>query len=135
MRFILLVAGAAATGALVEGAVLPRTAQTFEVAKALGGQMDSFQIGEINPIRAYRDFMRQVASGELGRGLSLPNSPALRGSPIDLNNFKPAFVIDDQAIQRTFASSMNDRFQQDARRARNLAAYSRNPNWRGFPPY
>jgi hypothetical protein len=136
MRFILLAAGAAMMGALVESLVISRTATTFEVARELGGNMANFKVADINPVKAYYNFMQEVASGELGRGISLPKSPIFSWSPINPENLNSSFRIDDRAIQRAFANGINSRIQQDIRRAQDLAAYGRNPmGWHGAPPY
>jgi hypothetical protein len=58
MRFVLLVAGAAVTGALVQSAAIQGTSHTFEAARSLHGNMTNFNVANINPARAYYDFMR-----------------------------------------------------------------------------
>jgi hypothetical protein len=135
MRFVLLVAGAAITGALVPSVVIPRANQTFAAARALGGNMENFRVPDIDPVKAYYDFMRQ-ASGELGRGISWPNAPTFNFSPINPQNLNASFKIDDKTIRHAFANDMNSRVQHDIRRAQDLATYGRNPmGWHGIPPY
>jgi hypothetical protein len=139
MRFIIFVAGAAATGALSVSAIqtfAPQTAQTFQAVRALGGDLTNFKLSEINPVKAYEAVVRQITSGRAGAPISLPSSPIFNTAPINPDSFRPSFKIDDREIQRAIAAGINSRIQQDIRRAQDLAAYGRNPmGWHGPPPH
>jgi hypothetical protein len=140
MRFVILVVGATATGALSAGAIqamFPQTAQTFQAVRALGGDVANFKITEINPVKAYQDVMKQIASGEMGGSIKFPSAPSFKSVPINSGLFKPYSVqIDNDKMQRAIASGINTRVQQDIRRAQDLAAYGRNPmGWHGAPPH
>ena len=123
MRFVILVAGAAATGALSVSAIqtfVPQTAQTFQAVQALGGDVRDFKLSEINPLKAYEEVVRQITSGN-PRPISFPTAPTFNMTPINPNSF---------------AAGINSRIQQDIRRAQDLAAYGRNPmGWHGPPPH
>ena len=138
MRFVILVAGAAATGALSVSAIqtfVPQTAQTFQAVRALGGDLRDFKLSDINPVRAYEEVVRQITSGN-PRPISFPTSPTFNMTPINPNSFRPSFKLDDRDIQRAVAAGINSRIQQDIRRAQDLAAYGRNPmGWHGPPPH
>jgi hypothetical protein len=138
MRFIILVASAAATGALSVSSIqtmIPQTAQTFQAVRALGGDLRDFKLSEINPVKAYEDVVRQITSGN-PRPISFPTSPTFNTTPINPNSFRPSFKLDDKEIQRAIAAGINSRIQQDIRRAQDLAAYGRNPRgWHGPPPH
>jgi hypothetical protein len=105
MRFVFLVAGAAATGALSTSAITtfaPQTAQTFLAVTALGGDLRNFKV-DINPIgKVYQYVMQQVTSGQ--PGVSWPQGPGLTMQPIDVS--KLGFKIDEQEIQRFNAQGM-----------------------------
>jgi hypothetical protein len=135
MRFVFLVAGAAATGALSTSAITtfaPQTAQTFQAAIALGGDLRNFKV-DINPIgKVYQYVMQQVTSGQ--PGVSWPQGPGLTMQPIDVS--KLGFKIDEQEIQRFNAQGMASQIQDNTRRMQDISAYMRNPaGWRGLPPH
>ena len=138
MRFVILVAGAAATGALSVSAIqtfVPQTAQTFQAVQALGGDVRDFKLSDINPVRAYEEVVRQITSGN-PRPISFPTPPTFNMTPINPNSFRPSFKLDEKEIQRAVAAGINSRIQQDIRRAQDLAAYGRNPmGWHGPPPH
>src|SRR5215471_18342419 len=134
MRFVILVASAAATSALSVSAIqtmIPQTAQTFQAVRALGGDLTDFKLSEINPVKAYEEVVRQITYGN-PRPISFPTSPTFNMTPINPNSFKPPFKLDDKEIQRAVSAGINSRIQQDIRRAQDLAAYGRNPM--GWPP-
>jgi hypothetical protein len=137
MRFVLLVVGATATGALSAVGIqtmFPQTTQTFAAVTALGGNVADFKIGEINPVKAYEDVKRRITSGE--PAISFPTSPPIAVGPINMDALRPKFTIDAKAIQRAWAADMNRRVQQDIARARDFQAYGRNPmGWHGIPPH
>jgi hypothetical protein len=138
MRFVLLVVGATATGALSAAGIqtmFPQTQQTFAAVTALGGNVADFKLGDINPLKAYEDVKRRITSGD--PGFSLPTSPQIGfKGPINIDAFNRGFTIDEKAIQRAWAADMNRRVQQDIARARDFQAYGRNPTgWHGIPPH
>jgi hypothetical protein len=137
MRFVLLVVGATATGALSAAGIqtmFPQTQQTFAAVTALGGNVADFKLGDINPLKAYEDVKRRITSGE--PAVSFPTSTPITVGPINMDALRPKFTIDEKAIQRAWASDMNRRVQQDIARARDFQAYGRNPTgWHGIPPH
>jgi hypothetical protein len=140
MRFVFLLLGTTATGALSASAIqhmFPQTAQTFAAVRALGGEVADFKIGDINPVKAYQDVMQKIAAGELGGPIKFPSSPDLKPMSINPELFKPHTIqIDNDKMQRAIASGINSRIQQDIRRAQDMAAYARNPmGWHGVPPH
>jgi hypothetical protein len=140
MRFVFLLLGATATGALSATAIqhiFPNTAQTFAAVRALGGDMADFKISEINPVKAYQDVMQKITSGEMGGPITFPSAPEFKAPTINPDLFKPHTIqIDNDKIQRAIAAGINSRIQQDIRRAQDLAAYGRNPmGWHGVPPH
>jgi hypothetical protein len=138
MRFVLLVAGATATGALCGGgiqAMFPQTKEMFAAVTALGGNVADFKLGEINPVKAYEDVRRQITSGQAGR-IAMPTAPAYNFAPINPDSLRPAFKIDEEQIRRAVAAGINSRVQQDIRRTQDFQAYARNPRaWHGIPPH
>ena len=139
MRFIVLVAGAAATGALSVSAVqtmIPQMAQSFQAVRALAGDLRDFKLSEINPLnKAYEEVVRQITSGNT-RPIPFPTSPTFNMTPINPNFLRPSFKFNDMQFQRAIAAGINSRIQQDIRRAQDLAAYGRNPmGWHGPPPH
>jgi hypothetical protein len=139
MRFVILVAGAAATGALSVSAVQtmsPQMAPTFQAVRAFAGGLRDFKLIEFNPLnKAYEEVVRQITSGN-PRPISFPTPPTFNITPINPNSFRPSFKLDDREIQRAVAAGINSRIQQDIRRAQDLAAYGRNPmGWHGPPPH
>jgi hypothetical protein len=137
MRFVLLVAGATATGALSAAGIqtmFPQTQQTFAAVTALGGNVADFKLGDIDPLKAYEDVKRRITSGQ--PAISFPPSPPMTVNPINMDAFKQGFTIDTQGIQRAWAADINRRVQQDIARARDFQAYGRNPmGWHGPPPH
>jgi hypothetical protein len=146
MRFVVLVAGATAVGALsttvihttipqitIPQAMIPSTASTFEAVRALGGNLADFKITDINPAKAYRDVIAKITSGE--PQLSLPTAPVADLRPIDPSSIK-TFKIDDKEIRRAIAAGINSQIDQNLRRMQDLQAYGRNPAvWHGAPPH
>jgi hypothetical protein len=136
MRFVLLVAGAAATGALSVSAITtlaPQTARTFQAVTALGGDLKNFKVS-INPIAKVYDYvMQQVTSGQ--PSMVWQQGPAFTMTPIDVS--KLGFgKIDEQEIQRFNAQGMASQIQDNTRRMQDISAYMRNPaGWRGLPPH
>src|ERR1700674_2070724 len=103
MRFVFLLLGATATGALSASAIqhiFPHTAQTFAAVRALGGDVADFKIGEINPVKAYQDVMQKITSGELGGPIKFPSLPEFKPVAINPDLFKPYNIqIDNDKMQ------------------------------------
>jgi hypothetical protein len=137
MRFVLLVAGATATGAMCGGGLqimFPQTREMFAAVTALGSNAADFKLGEINPVKAYEEVRRQITSGQAGR-IGLPTAPTYNFTPIDPAGVRP-FKIDEEQFRRAAAAGINSRIQQDIRRAQDFQAYARNPRaWHGIPPH
>jgi hypothetical protein len=138
MRFVLLVAGATATGALCGGGIqtmFPQSKEMFAAVTALGGNVADFKMPEINPVKAYEDVRRQITSGQ--PAISFPASAPITMRPVNLDALRPPTLnIDTKAIQRAWASDINRRVQQDVQRARDFQVYGRNPTgWHGIPPH
>ena len=140
MRFVLLVAGATATGALGGSGIqlyFPQSKDMFAAVSALGGNLADVKVGEINPVKAYEEVKRQITSGQPAASfpISAP-TPTYTFKPADIGNLGPSLSIDMKQFQRAWASDMNRRVQQDAQRARDFQAYGRNPmGWHGVPPH
>src|ERR1700704_2094126 len=141
MRLAILLAGGVATGAL-SGVALqttaPQNAPMLEAVRALGGDMAKFKLADINPLKAYEDVKRQIASGNLGGSFNLGSSKPIVTSFPTVGNLGLGnnFHIDEGAMRRACGAGINGRVQQDIRRAQDLAAYGRNPTaWHGAPPH
>jgi len=142
MRFVLLVAGATATGALCGGGigtVFPQTKEMFAAVTALGGDWSNFSV-TLNPIRATYDYVvREVTTGDPSRRLNFQTSPmpSLNLNPVNVDALtRPQFKVDNDFIKRAAAAGINSRIQQDMNRARDFQAYGRNPmGWHGAPPH
>jgi hypothetical protein len=84
VRFVVLVVGGVATGALSVGAVqtmVPQNGQMFQAVHALGSSVPSVKLTDINPLNAYDAVKRQITSGNIGNSLSLGGpSPAVPGT-------------------------------------------------------
>jgi hypothetical protein len=136
MRFVVLVVGAAAAGALSATAIqtmMPQTAPTFAAVKALGGNLADFKITDINPAKAYRDVVAKITSGE--PQIALPTSPPIELRRLGPDDLKPV-KIDDTAIKRAIAAGISSQVDQNIRRMQDLQAYGRNPTgWHGAPPH
>jgi len=137
MRFVLLVVGATAVGAAGGGGIqvmFPQSKEMFAAVTALGGNVADVKIGDINPVKAYEDVKRQIASGQ--PAVLFPAAPTFTMKPINLDALRPKLNIDSKAMQRAWASDINRRVQQDVQRARDFQAFGRNPmGWHGAPPH
>jgi hypothetical protein len=74
MRFVVLVAGGVATGALSVGAIqtmAPQHSQMFQTVHALGGRVSDVKLTDVNPLKAYDEVKRQITSGNIGNSLNL----------------------------------------------------------------
>lgn len=140
MRFVVLVAGGLATGAVSVGAfqmTVPRNSQMAQAVRALGGNLTSIRLVDINPLKAYDDVKRQIGSGNIGNSLSLGTSksvPAL--SHPTVTSLGNNLHLDDAGMKRAIAAGLNSQIQQGIRRAEDMSAYTRNPAaWHGMPPH
>jgi hypothetical protein len=140
MRLVLLIIGGVAIGAGSVGGVLiilPQSGSMFDAVRALGGKAGSIKIGDINinPVKAYEDVKRQIASGELTAPFDVAAPPvtSFRNlNTVPLNTFR----LDDAAIKRSIAAGFNAQINQNINRSQDLAAYARNPmGWHGAPPH
>ena len=89
MRFLVLVVGGVAVGALSVGGVrtmVPQNSQIFQAVQsqmaqavhALGGRVSSVKLRDISPVKAYDEVKRQITSGNIGNSLNLGGpSPAV----------------------------------------------------------
>ena len=139
MRLAILVVGGLATGALSVGAartVVPQNSPMLQAARALGGDMASFKIADINPLKAYEDVKRQITSGNPGASIDFGSAKPIsfpRLGDVALGN---TIHMDDAAVRRAIAADINSRVRQDMHRAQDLSAYGRNPMaWHGAPPF
>jgi hypothetical protein len=139
MRFVILVVGATASGALSVGAVrtmVPQNAQMFQAVRALGGNLADIKIADINPLKAYEQVKQKITSGDFGAprdfGASAPVQwPKLGDAALGAN-----FQFDQAAAQRGIAAGIVSRTQQDLRHMEDLRNYGRNPaGWHGAPPF
>jgi hypothetical protein len=140
MRLVLLIIGGVAIGAGSVGGVLtilPQSGSMFDAVRALGGKAGSIKIGDINinPVKAYEDVKRQIASGELTAPFDVAAPPVT--SFRNLNTVpQNTFRLDDAAIKRSIAAGFNAQIEQNIRRSEDFAAYARNPmGWHGLPPH
>jgi hypothetical protein len=137
MRFLLLVVGAVAMGALSAvgiQTIYPQSAQTFQAMRAT---IADFKLADLNPVtRAYNDVMQKITSPDFGRSIDLPQGPAFKIAPINPGAWRPQYQIDDRQIQRAVGASINNQIQQSIRQSQDMAAYTRNPMaWHGPPPH
>ncbi len=140
MRFAVLVVGAVALGAMSVGTVrvfAPQNGQMFASVRALGGNVSSIKLADVNPLKAYETVKREITSGNIGNSLNL--GPSYQGpafpSPGNFNVGRK-LQIDDASIKRAWASSINSQIQLNNRRMEDMAAYARNPaGWHGMPPH
>jgi hypothetical protein len=145
MRLVILLIGGVAAGAASMVAVrtmVPQNSQMFQAVHALGGNLSSFKIEDINPLKAYEKVRHEIASGNLGGSINFGGPLKLGSSkPIDFANVGNVstgikYHIDEAAIRRAVGADINSRVQQDIRRSQDLAAFSRNPMaWHGALPH
>jgi hypothetical protein len=142
MRFAILLAGGLATGALsVSGirTMVPPNGQMFQAVRALGGdisslKMASFNIADINPLKAYEEVKRKITSGNFGGPINFGSAtPVPKLGDLSLGN---RIHIDEGAMKRAMAAGINSSIQQSIRRSQDISAYGRNPaGWHGAPPF
>jgi len=149
MRFAMLVVGGVAIGALSVGGVrtmVPPNSQLFQSVQtqmsravhALGGDMGKLGDININPLKAYDDVKRQIASGNLGGSIDFGSMKPVSFSKIDVSNLGLGnkLNIDTSAMKRAMVSGWNSQIQQNNNRMQDISAYSRNPSgWHGRPPF
>jgi hypothetical protein len=154
MRFLVLVVGGAAVGALSVGGVrtmVPPNSQMFQAVQsqmaqavhALGGDMGKLELGNlgainINPLKAYEDVRHQIASGNFGSPIDLGAMKPVSFSKIDVSKLGVGsdFNFDNASMKRAMVSGWNSQIQQNNNRMQDIRAYSRNPSgWHGAPPF
>jgi hypothetical protein len=154
MRFLVLVVGGAAVGALSVGGVrtmVPPNSQMFQAVQsqmaqavhALGSDMSRLELGKlgdinINPLKAYEDVRHQIASGNFGSPIELGSMKPVSFSKIDVSKLGVGsdFNFDNASMKRAMVSGWNSQIQQNNNRMQDIAAYSRNPaGWHGAPPF
>jgi hypothetical protein len=114
VRFIVLVAGAAATGAVTVGAIqamFPQAPHTFRSVRELGGDLANVKMGEINPVKTHQEVRRQITSGERPHRTSWPDQAP--PNSIDSDTFRPSFKIHGRETQRSITAGANGRAQQE----------------------
>jgi hypothetical protein len=140
MRVVVLIVGGVAAGALSGGALqtfAPPNSQMLTAVRALGGEIGDIKIADINPLKAYEEVRRRIASGDIGRSLNLRSAPVPSASGLSLGNLNSAgFHIDNAQTQRAWIAGVNDQIRNDNRRVEDISAYARNPSgWHGTPPH
>jgi len=140
MRFVVLVAGGLATGALSVGAfqvTVPQNSQMGQAVRALGGNLTSVKLADINPLKAYDDVKRQISSGNIGSSFNLgAGKPIPSLSPPTMTSLGNKLQLDDAGMKRAIAAGINSQIQQGIRRSEDMSAYARNPAaWHGMPPH
>ena len=149
MRFVVLVVGGAAIGALSVGGVrtmVPQSSQMFQAARsqmaqavhALGGDMGRLGDININPLKAYEDVRYQIASSNFGSPINFGSMKPVSFPKIDASNLGLGnkLHLDDGAMKRAMVSGWNSQIQQNNNRMQAISAYSRNPaGWHGAPPF
>jgi hypothetical protein len=140
MRLAILIVGGLAAGALMAGggrSLVPPNAQMLQAVRALGGDPARIRIGDINPVKAYEDVKRQIASGNFGGSINFGSASPVSALPkVGDLSFGTKYHLDDVAMRQAIGASISSRVQQDIRRGQDLAAYGRNPMaWHGAPPH
>jgi hypothetical protein len=137
MRFVILVVGATASGALSVGAVrnmIPPQARMFQAVRALGGNLADIKIADINPLKAYDEVKRKITAGDFS-ARDFPTAP-VQWPKIGDVAVGGNFQFDQAAAQRGIAAGIVSRTQQDLRHMEDLRNYGRNPaGWHGAPPF
>lgn len=143
MRFVVLVVGGAAAGALAVGAermMVPQNSQMFQAVRALAGNVTSIKLADLNPRKAYDEVMRKVTSGSLSNSFNFGTSaPGIASSPsfskVGNLGLGGKLQIDEASFKRAWASGIASQIQQNNRRMQDMSTYARNPTgWHGAPP-
>jgi hypothetical protein len=116
MRLVVLIVGGVAAGALSGGALqtfAPGNVQMLAAVRALGGDVASIKLADINPLKAYADVKRQIASREIERSLNLRSAPALPavsnlGNPTGRNTIS----VDNAQIQRGLSANISTQIRE-----------------------
>jgi hypothetical protein len=149
MRFMVLVVGGAAIGAVSVGGVrtmVPQNSQMFQAVQsqmsqavhALGGDMSRLGDININPLKAYEDVRHQIASSNFGSPINVGSMKPISFSKIDVSNLGLGNKLnfDSSAMKRAMVSGWSSQIQQNNNRMQDISAYSRNPaGWHGRPPF
>jgi hypothetical protein len=147
MRFMVLVVGGAAIGALSVGGVrtmVPQNSQMLQAVQsqmsqavhALGGDMSKLGDININPLKAYEDVRHQIASRNFGSPFEVGSMKPISFSKIDASNLGNKFNFDSSSMKRAMVSGWSSQIQQNNNRMQDISAYSRNPaGWHGAPPF
>jgi hypothetical protein len=149
MRFVVLVVGGTAIGALSAGGVrtmVPQNSRMLQAMQshmsqavhALGGDMGKLGDININPLKAYEDVRHRIASSNFGSPIEIGSMKPISFSKVDISSLglgkKPHF--DDGAMKRAMVSGWSSQIQQNNIRMQDISAYSRNPmGWHGAPPF
>jgi hypothetical protein len=149
MRFVLLVVGGAAIGALSVGGVrtmVPQNSpmlqavqsQMSQAVHALGGDMSGLGDININPLKAYEDVRHQIASSNFGAPIDFGSMKPISFPKVDVSNLGLGnkLHLDEGAMKRAMVSGWSSQIQQNNNRMQDISAYSRNPTgWHGAPPF
>jgi hypothetical protein len=145
MRFALCLMGIMGAGAWGFGAthgIVPGPGQMFQAATAIGAdpakatKVDPAVAGivDINPVRTYYNVMRQVTSGKVDLGIE--------SKPVVVAPLNPMYLppntadLAANAAKNGFSGALQSQVEENNRRMRDMAAYTRNPSaWHGMPPH
>src|SRR5215472_9678298 len=128
MRFVVLLVGGVAAGALAVGAertMVPQNGQMFEAVRALGGNVANIKLADLNPRKAYDDVVRKVTSGSLSNSFNFGTSaPAIPSSTsllkVDDLGLGKKLQIDQASFKRAWASGIASQIQQNNRRMQDM---------------
>lgn len=154
MRFgFLVVAAAAASAALVTvvSLVIPQGLTFPSVVRVLGFDPAKLSFGlsldNLNPQKIYADAMKKVLLAPMDAPIDNGSSSCDPDYPLSFahgcHRDLPTFVqmqphvhkIDDAAMKRAIAASIQQRFQQDYQRSQAMQQFARDPGgWHGPPP-
>jgi hypothetical protein len=138
VRFVLLIVGCVAVGAMSAGViqtVYPQAAETVAAVRAMGSGLGSglsdFRLADLTPIGwAYRYVMHQVTSGE--SRVVLHHEPLPTFKPVALDQYR----IDPREIQRSIDAGFSRQVQDNIRRTQDMSAWMRSPPaFHGPPPH
>ena len=134
MKFVLMLVGAALTGALATVAVPPilvgpATDGLRQLVSSSG--LTQIHLTELNPLRAIYDYeQQQIRTGLTPEHLGI-HSSAITLSPITLP--PPASLKLD--LSRAYEAQAESQIQQNDRRMQAMQSYMNNPSqWSGPPP-
>jgi len=138
MRFILLIVGCVALGAMSAGAiqaVYPQATETFAAVQGLRANWSDFRLSDLTPIGlVYRYVITRVTSGE--PRVALHQEPLPSFKPIDLNNLNAGNKFDQRDLQKYIDAGFNRQVQETTRHMQDMSAWMRSPPaFRGPPPH